>query len=146
MGTGKRRISTGAQLEGLRRPIDLAALELGLPIGPVAALELVIDLAAVELGLPIGPAAALEPVIDLAAVELGLPIGPALVPELETAQVVALELELVQVAVALRTRSATTAQRPDLVPVLTAEDLAAAAETTRAPAVAEAAKAWEVAE
>jgi len=74
---------------------------------------------------------------------------------------VALERELVQVAavlvrghprahlaeVALRTRSVTAAHRPGLVPLLEAEeDLAAAvAETTREPAAAGAAIAWEVA-
>jgi hypothetical protein len=76
-------------------------------------------------------------------VELGLPIGPALVPELETAQVVALELELVQVAVAPRTKLVTGAHHNDLVPLLAAEeDLAAVVETTREPAAAEAVIAW----
>src|SRR6266566_8457722 len=42
MGTGKQRISTAARLAGLRRPIDLVAVELEH------------DPAAVELGLPIG--------------------------------------------------------------------------------------------
>src|SRR5437867_439430 len=58
-----------------------------------------------------------------------------------------LELELVQVAVALRTRSVTAAHRPDLVPLLEAEeDLVAVAETTREPVAAEAAIAWAAAE
>jgi hypothetical protein len=76
--------------------------------------------------------------------------------ELELAQVV-VELapgrvevarRLGPVAVAPRTKSVTAAHRPDLVPLLEAEeDLAAAvAETTREPAAAEAVIAWEVAE
>ena len=153
MGTGKQRISTAARLEakaegGPVLELELVLVQAELEHVPVAALELVIDLVVVELGLPIGPVAALEPVIVLAAVELGLPIGPAVVPELETAQVVAPELELVQVAVALRTRSVTAAHRPDLVPLLEAEEdlVAGAAETTREPAAAEAVIAWEVAE
>jgi hypothetical protein len=62
--------------------------------------------------------------------------------------VVALALALDQVVVALRIRLVTAAHPHDLVPLLEAEeDLAAAvAETTREPAAAEAAIAWEVAE
>jgi hypothetical protein len=167
MGTGKQRISTAARLAGLRRPIDPVAVELehdpaaelGLPIGPVAALELEHDPAVVELGLPIGLVVEPERAIGLAvagvvkptvlvAAELGLPIGLVVVPELETAQVVAPELELVQVAVALRTRSVTAAHRPDLVPLLEAEEdlVAAVAETTLEPVAAEAAIAWAAAE
>jgi hypothetical protein len=56
------------------------------------------------------------------------------------------ELELVRAALALRTKSVTAAHRRDLVLRLAAEDLAAAAETTREPAAAEAVIAWEVAE
>ena len=56
------------------------------------------------------------------------------------------ELELVPVAVALRTKSVTTAHHRGLVPAPRVEDSAAAAETTREPAAAEAAVAWEVAE
>ena len=57
------------------------------------------------------------------------------------------EPELVQVAVALRTKSVIAARRPDLVPLLAgAEDLAAAVvETTRDPAATEAAIAWAAA-
>jgi len=46
------------------------------------------------------------------------------------------------VAVALRTKSVTAAHRRGLVLCLAAEDLAAAAETTREPAATEAATAW----
>jgi hypothetical protein len=99
---------------------------------------------------------------------LELVIGPAVVPELERAPVAALEQVLVLVAareleqvlaqvvepeqpiaqlvVALRTKSVTTAHRPDLVPLLAGEDLVVAAETTREPVAAEAAKAWAAAE
>ena len=70
----------------------------------------------------------------------------AQVVEQVLAQAVALELVLVQVAVALRTRSVTAAHRRGLL-LLTAGDLAAAgAETTRERAAAEAVIVWEVAE
>jgi hypothetical protein len=85
--------------------------------------------------LETAPVAALEP--ELVQV---------VAPELELVQVVA-ELVLVQVAVALRTKSVTTAHRPDLVPHLVGEDLAVAvAETTREPVAAEVVIAWEAAE
>ena len=81
--------------------------------------------------------------INWARVVLEPAIALAVVPELETAPVVALALELVQVAVALRTKSATAAHRQDLVPLLTAEASAVAGvETSLAPAAAEAAIAW----
>jgi uncharacterized membrane protein YqgA involved in biofilm formation len=143
----------------------LAELELG----QVAVLELVIGLAVVPeletapvavLELVIGPVVA--PEMETApAVGPELVIGLAVVPELEAALVVALELvigpavgpelvigqveaelELVQVAVLLGTRSVTAAHRPGLVLHL----LVAVAETTREPAAAEAVTAWEVAE
>jgi hypothetical protein len=91
-----------------------------------------------------------EPAVQVALVVLESPAVP-----------VALERELVQVeavlvrghphaqlaVVALRTKSVTAAHRPDLVPLLAAEDLAVAvAETTREPAAAEAAIAWAAAE
>ena len=103
---------------------------------PVVALELVI-----------GPAAVPE-LETVPVVALELVISPAVVRELELVLVVVLEVELVQVAVALRTKSVATAHRPDLVPLLEAEeDLAAAvAETTREPAAAEAVIAWAAAE
>jgi len=49
------------------------------------------------------------------------------------------------VEVPRRTRSATERHLRDPVPVLAAEDSAAAAETTREPAATEAEKAWAVA-
>jgi len=69
------------------------------------------------------------------------------VPGPETALVGAAELELVQVAVALRTKSVTTAHHRGLVPRRVAgEDSAVAAETTREPVAAEAVVAWAAAE
>jgi hypothetical protein len=71
---------------------------------------------------------------------------PVAAVELERDPVVALALD--QVVVALRIRLVTAARHRDLVLLLAAEeDLeAAAAETTREPAAAEAVIAWEVAE
>jgi hypothetical protein len=93
---------------------------------------------------PVVPVALVVPESPVVALELA--IGLAVVPELETAPVVALALD--QVVVALRIRLVTAAHPHDLVPLLAAaEDLAAAvAETTREPAAAEAVIAWEVAE
>ena len=116
------------------------------------------------------PRAVLEPAIVLATPEketapveaLELAIGPV-VPAVRVAVVVsespavpvalerelgpvAAELVLAQLAEAPRTKSVTTAHHPGLVPLLTGEDLAAAAETTREPVAAEAAIAWAVAE
>ena len=52
------------------------------------------------------------------------------------------ELGLGQAALLVRPKWVTAPHHRDQVPVLKAEDLAAATETTRAPVVAEAAKAW----
>lgn len=127
-------------------------------------MELVIA-PAVERELVIVPAADPGRGIVPVAVELGLVRAEA---ELEHDPVAA-ALELVQavverehvpaaavlarghlharLAVAPTTKSVTAAHRRDLVPLLAAEDLAAAvAETTREPVATEAAIAWEVAE
>jgi len=104
----------------------------------------------VALVVPESPAVPESPVVALE-----LAIGLAVVPELVIGQVEAelehvqgeAEPELVRAAVPLRTKSVTAAHRRGLVPLLGAEDLAAAAaETTREPAAAEAVIAWEVAE
>jgi hypothetical protein len=63
---------------------------------------------------------------------------------LELALAVA-ELERVPPAVPLKNKSATELHHRDRVPVRRAEDLAAAAETTREPAATEAGKAWAAA-
>src|SRR6266508_4626902 len=94
-----------------------------------------------------------------AVAELAIVLATELALELERA-LVAVELERdqaaaglaqghprVQPAVAPTTKSVTAAHRRDLVRLLAAEDLAAAAaETTREPAAAEGVIAWEVAE
>jgi hypothetical protein len=160
MGTGKPRISTAVQLVGREGQVELA-------LGPVLA-ELVHGLAVAELLLvPVvaeqeHARVAVEREHDLAVAE------PEPEPELEHA-LVAVELGLalvaverkhvpvvvvparghprVQLAVALRTKSVIAVRRHDPVPLLAAEDLAAAvAETTREPAAAEAVIAWEVAD
>ena len=107
---------------------------------------------------PVEPAVQESPAVLVAQARGLVPVAAELelaqvVVELELAQVVVelapgrvevLELELVQVAVAPRTKSVTAAHHPDLVPLLAAEeDLAAAvAETTREPAATEAVIAW----
>ena len=127
-----------------------------LAIAPVAAREP--ELAQVAAPEPelVQVAAEREPVPVVVVLALGPVVAEAVpvpsqplaqVVEQVLAQAVALELVLVQVAAALRTKSVTAAHRPDLVPLLEAEeDLAAVAETTREPAAAEAVIAWEVAE
>src|SRR5207247_10971164 len=116
-----------------------------------------------ELG-PVEAELALDPVEaerELAQAAEELELGPVVV-ELELNRVegpepvqVAVELARGQVeavperdpvAVALRTKTATAAHPHDLVPAPRVEDSAAAAETTREPAAAEAAVAWEAAE
>jgi hypothetical protein len=79
-------------------------------------------------------------------VALVVPESPAVPLELALGPVVAPELELAPVAVALRTKSVTTAHRRGLVPAPRGEDSAVAAETTREPVAVEAVKAWAVAE
>ena len=127
MGTGKQRISTAARLEAKAEGEPVLELERALAaVAPV--------LVPVEVARRLGPAAA--------ELELAQVVG-----ELELAQVVVAR-RLGPVAVALRTKSVTAAHRPDLVPLLEAEeDLAAAvAETTREPAATEAVIAWAAAE
>ena len=133
MVTGEQRTSLEAQLEarvaGRRAPERV--------LGPVVARELERG-PVVARELELGPVVARE-----------LERGPV-AAELEQvlAQVVEPEQPVAQLVVALRTKSVTAAHRPDLVPLLEAEeDLAAAvAETTREPAATEAVIAWEVAE
>jgi hypothetical protein len=129
-----------------------------LAIGQAAARARVIVRGA-ELGLAIVLAEALVLIIAPAEVR-ELVIVPAVVRELETGPVAAEpELEVGQVvepvpnqpraqlAVPPRTRSVTGPRRHDQVLLLMVEDLAVeVVETTRDPAVTEAAKAWAVAE
>jgi hypothetical protein len=153
MAIGKRRISSAVRVlvEQVERVTVQAVAELGLgPVlaelehGPVAA-ELEHGPVAVELE-HVQAVAELEHVQAVA--ELGLVQAAA---ELELGPVAAepvLGHPRAQLVVALRTKSVTAAHPHDLVPLLAvAEDLAAAAaETTREPAAAEAVIAWEVAE
>jgi hypothetical protein len=149
MGTGKQRISTAARLEA--RAEGGPALELEL-VQVQAELALA-QVAVPELGLVQGEAE-LEHVQVAAELELGQAAAElVLVPveaELVLVPVVAVPARgqpRAQLAVALRTKSVTGAHRRGLVLRLAAEDLAAAAaETTREPAAAEAVIAWEVAE
>jgi hypothetical protein len=97
--------------------------------------------------VPAAVAPVLVPVaaeLELVRVEVALGLVPVVVA-LGLVQVV-VERELVPVAVALRTKSVTAAHHHGLVPLLAAEDLAAAAETTRGPAATEVAVAWAVAD
>src|SRR5206468_450252 len=129
MGTGKQPISLAVRVLAIALEVELEHAQ------AVAELELVPVAAEREHG----PVVALELARGPVAVELArVPVAA----ELELVQVAA-ELELVQVAaepvpghpraqlaVALRTKSVTAAHRRGLVPVLAAEDLVAAAETT----------------
>src|SRR5436190_5880024 len=118
------------------------------PVEPAARVVLESPVARVALVVPenpVVPVALVVPENPVVPVALVVPGNPA-VPELETGPVAALELVLVQVAVALRTKSAIAAHRPDLVPAPRVEDSAAAvAETTREPVAAEVGTAWEAA-
>jgi hypothetical protein len=143
MGTGKPRISTAVR-------VLLIALAAELEIDPVVAPELAPVQVAVQAPVIVQGVAELEHA--RAEAELERDLGVA---EPEHARVVA-ELERVPVAavlgrprgrlaVAPRTRSATEAHHRDLAPLLAAEDLAAAVETTRVPAATEAVVAWAAA-
>jgi hypothetical protein len=144
MVTGEQRTSLEVKVLAVRVELVIVP-EAELVRDPVAA-ERERDRALVELER--GPVAVRE-----------LELGPVVARELERgpvaaeleqvlAQVVEPEQPVAQLVVALRTKSVTAAHRPDLVPLLEAEeDLAAAvAETTREPAATEAVTAWEVAE
>jgi hypothetical protein len=144
MGIRRPQINMEAQLEA--RVAGRLARELVLD--PVAARELAELVAPAVAELLIDPAEVLVLAIDQAAAQARAIVLVA-APEPETVRVeAALELVLAQLAVALRTKSVTTAHHPDLVPLLEAEEdlAAAAAETSHEPAAAEAVKAWAVAE
>ena len=156
-GTGKRRIGTAGLeheakaeeepevLVALAEPavqVELAELAVLVALAePVVRVELAVRVASGELVVRVELAvqvASGEPVVrvELAAqVASGEPV----------VQVVA-ELEPVRAAVPVRARSVTVARHRGLVPVPRAEDLAAAAETTRERVVVEAARAWAAAE
>ncbi len=146
MGTDKRRISTVVRLEAKEDEAPVLALEVAQvaaererdPVaaererGPVAA---GLELGRVEAGLELGRVEA-GPGRDLAeAAREPVRVEAVAVPGHPRAQL----------AVPLRIKSVTAVHRRGLVPLLGAEDLAAAAETTRERAAAEAAAAWEAA-
>ena len=154
------------RMETGKQPISLA------DVAPVARVALVVPedpVAPVVPENPVVPAARVVPESPAVPVALELQTVPVAVQapaiaravraqlivraagELERGQAVAVPVlghRHVQPAIPLRTKSVTTAHRPDLVPLLEAEeDLAAAvAETTREPAAAEAVIAWAAAE
>jgi hypothetical protein len=113
-----------------------------------------LELAPVVPEPELGPAAAeLEHVPVEVARRLGLAAQQELVPVVAELGLVpaaveqgrdpaAVELELGPVEVAPRTKSVTAAHHHGLVPLLAAEDLAAAVETTREPVAIGAATAW----
>jgi hypothetical protein len=153
MVTGEPRTSSAVRVPA---ELEIAAVQV---IGQEALAELDVPVAQVELealaGLedqvvPAVRAALVVPENQVAPVGLAVQVAPVALANrvaLELVPVVAVpEQVLVQVAVALRTRSATAAHHRGQVPVLAAEDLAAAAETTREPAAAEAVRAWAAAE
>ena len=136
MGTGRQRTSTAARLEAKAGE------------GPVLELEHVL----VQEELEHAPVAAERELAQAAAVLEHVPA----VEELELVQVEAVpehgrvaapvpNLRRGQLEARRRTRSATEAHHRGQVPLLAAEDLAAAVETTRDPAATEAATAWAAA-
>jgi hypothetical protein len=127
---------------------------LAVPEGPVVPVALVVPenpVARVASVVPEDPVvpAVLENPVALAVPEnpvaLAVPEKPV-VPGPETALGVAPERALVQVAVALKTKSVTTRPRRGLVAAPRVEDSAAVAETTREPVAAEAVRAWAAVE
>ena len=156
MGIGKQRTSLAARLAGraahAKGPVLLIAPEVEpehaqavaeLELAPVAELELAPVVAELEHG-PVAVELVVVPVE--VALELVQAAG-----ELELGQAAAVPVlghPRARLVLPLGTKSVTTAHRPDLVPLLEAEeDLAAVvAETTREPVAAEAVIAWAAAE
>ena len=149
------------------RPINLADAVRVAPVVRAVSEDLVVRVALVVPEDPVVPVvrAALvvpeDPVVPVVWVALVVPedlVEPAVPVALVVPAAGELELDRAaaalvrshpraQLAVALRrTKSVIAAHRPDLVPRLAAEeDLAAVAETTRAPAAVEVAQVWEAA-
>jgi len=155
METDRRRINLAVR-------VLLIALAAELAIAQVAERELAIVQAAAALVLQVaelGTARVVGQELAIAqVVERELAIAQV-VAELEPDPVVGQELAIALVpagpepgpqrgrlAVAPRTKSVTAAHHHDLVPLLAAEDLAAAVETTRVPAATGEVVAWEVAD
>jgi hypothetical protein len=169
METDKPRInSVVRELVAQVAPV-IAQVALGVPVAQEALAGPVVRVAQEALAEPVvrvAQEALAEPVVRVAQEALAELVVPAVV-EQEPAPVaveqelapVAAEQELApveavpvpghpraQLGAPERTKSVTGARRRDLVPLLAAEDLAAVAGTTRVPAAAEAATAWEVAD
>jgi hypothetical protein len=171
-GTGKQRISSGVRVLVAQAAQVIGRVAPGEPVvqealaGPAAQVaqevlaELVVRVAQEALAELVVPAV-VEPEADLAVAELEQGIAQVaaepeqgIAPAEEVLGIVPVEevRELdrppARPAVAPRTKSVTAVPPHDLVPLLAAgEDLAAAvAGTTREPAAAEAATAWEVAD
>jgi len=144
METGKQRINMavlGHEAKAEEEPeLALAiaqAVERELEHDPVAAER---EHAKVVVAQERGPVE-----VALGLVQVGVELELSRVEELEPVPAVE-ALVLVQVAVAPRTKWVTAAHRHGQVPVLRAEDLAAAVETTREPVAAGAAIAWAAAD
>jgi hypothetical protein len=161
MGIGKQRTSLEARLAGradakaLESGIAQEALaELAAQVDRVALAELAVQVALAELAVQVAPAGLVVQVAPAGLVVQVAQLELNRVEALELDQVEA-ELEPVQVvaapehdpaAVLLETKSGTAPHPRGLAPVRAAEeDLAAAVETMREPAAAEAATAWAAA-
>ena len=173
IGSTIRNTAEMLRMETGKQPISLADVAPVAPVVPVVRVALVVsedpavsavraasvvsespaepaarerELVQAEPELERDPVVALEQVLEQ-VVALELEHDPVVALEQVHGQVVGLVPLIAQLAVALRTKSVTAAHRPDLVPLLEAEeDLAAVAETTREPVAAEAAIAWAAAE
>ncbi len=145
--------AVGLELAVELRAIDQAAVQriiargAGLVLAIVLAAELVlaIDRVVVRAQVIVRVAGKLE---HAPAAELALVQAVAVLEPDQVAVVLVRDHLRDRLAVPLRTKSVTTAHRPDLVPLLAGEeDLAAVvAETTREPVAAEAVIAWAAAE
>lgn len=118
---------------------------LAVPEDPVVPVALVVPENPVARVASVVPEDPVVPAVLENPVALAVPENPV-VPGPETALGVAPERALVQVAVALKTKSVTTRPRRGLVAAPRVEDSAAVAETTREPVAAEAVRAWAAVE
>jgi hypothetical protein len=124
MGTGKRRINSAVRVLLIAQVAELEHAQVVAELEHAQVVELVLAQVAAERVL-----AQVAAERELARVEV--------VPELDPLRA--------RLAGVLKTKSVTGVPRHDLV-LIAAEDLAAAAETTRVPAATEAAVAWAVAD
>jgi nitrate reductase alpha subunit len=150
MGTGKRRINSAvrvllivlvAELEHAQVAVELEHAQVVAELEHAQVVELVLAQVAAErvlaqVAAELEHAQVVELVLAQVAAEREL-ARVEVVPELDPLRA--------QLAGVLKTKSVTGVPRHDLV-LIAAEDLAAAAETTRVPAATEAAVAWAVAD